>query len=133
MQLELWVEPSSAGPGRTAVGKIMLMLYTENTPNGGQLFSHLLQTMRCCWKLPPKPLSERNIWSVFILLFTTTRHMVHVWRVYRSEFVCDVNVCLSVVLQNGVTLRLSAVLFIKGWAVLQGLGSLHLGAGLMNL
>lgn len=38
MQLELWVEPSSAGPGRTAVGKIMLMLYTENTPNGGQLF-----------------------------------------------------------------------------------------------
>ncbi len=38
MQLELWVEPSSAGPGRTAVEKIMLMLYAENTSNGGKLF-----------------------------------------------------------------------------------------------
>jgi len=111
MQLELWVEPSSAGPGRTAVGKIMLMLYTENTPNGGQLFPRLLQTMRCCRKLPPKPLSERNISSVFILLFTTTRHMVHM-----SDVCIDLSlrVTLMCVLQNAVTLRLSAVLFIKG-------------------
>lgn len=77
MQLELWVEPSSAGPGRTAVEKIMLMLYAENTSNRGQLFSHLLQTMRCCRKLPSKPLSKRYVSSVFILLFTTTRHVEH--------------------------------------------------------
>lgn len=50
----------------------------------------------------------------------------YVWRVYGPGFACDVNVRLSVVLQNAVTLRLSAVLFIKGWGTLQGLGSLHL-------
>lgn len=39
MQLKLRVEPSSGGPVRTQVEKIMLMLYAENTLHGKGFFS----------------------------------------------------------------------------------------------
>lgn len=122
MQLELWAEPSSVGPERTPVEKIMLMLYTENTLHEADFSPCCLLLSVSSWEDGPLKASSLSRFSdaaleacLFFCLREPeyTEHMPAVLMAAASE--SDNNMALSVALQNTAMLRQGVARFMNYW------------------